>query len=114
MSLVGSHNRKKSEIFGLLSIILFISFLVLFASLYLEFNFKEDFVSKLGAKGEPLAICWNVIGLGLVGVTLIGFGYYYVKTIQDNVAGLLLAFFWSRVRVYLISYGYVGFEYSDL
>jgi len=86
-------NQRKSGILGLLSVISFIISLAFFGILNPEFNFVEDFVSKLGAKGEPNAIWWNLIGFGLVGLILFGFGIFYGKVLKDKLAGLFLAFF---------------------
>ncbi|MEM6804135.1 MAG: DUF998 domain-containing protein [Bacteroidota bacterium] len=85
--------RRKSGILGLLSVLSFTISLALFGSLHPEFSFVEDFVSKLGAKGEPHAIWWNLFGFGLVGLILFGFGFFYGKVLKDTFAGWLLALF---------------------
>lgn len=85
--------QRKSGILGLLSVILFILSLAFFGILNPNFSFVEDFVSKLGAKGEPNALWWNFIGFGLVGLILFGFGIFYGKVLNDKFAGLLLALF---------------------
>ena len=86
-------NQRKAGILGLLSVIVFITSLIFFGILNPEFNFLEDFISKLGAKGEPDALWWNLIGFGLVGIILFGFGIFYGKFLKDKLAALLLAFF---------------------
>ena len=86
-------NQRKAGILGLLSVIVFITSLIFFGILNPEFNFVEDFISKLGAKGEPDALWWNLIGFGLVGIILFGFGIFYGKFLKDKLAALLLAFF---------------------
>lgn len=86
-------NRRKSGILGLSSVTIFLTSLVLFGFMNSEFNFIQDFVSKLGARGEPNAIWWNFIGFGLVGIALFGFGVYYGRVLKDRLAGLMLAFF---------------------
>ena len=93
MTQIEIDNQRKSGILGLLSTSLFITSLAFFGRLHPEFSFVEDFVSKLGAKGEPNAIWWNLIGFGLVGLILFVFGIFYGKVIKDKLAGLLLAFF---------------------
>lgn len=93
MTQVHIEDKKKTGILGLTAVILFFSSLVIFGNLNSEFNFLQDFVSKLGAFGEPNAIWWNVIGFGLVGLILTGFGFFYGKIINDKLAGLLLALF---------------------
>lgn len=93
MILVKNENQKSAGIIGLLGVILFTFSFVIFGNLNTEFNFIDDFVSKLGARGELNAIWWNVIGFGFVGITLFGFGIYYRKILNDKLAGLLLALF---------------------
>jgi len=66
---------------------------VILGNLNSEFNFKEDFISKLGALGESNAIWWNLIGFVLVGSLQIGFGISYGKILKDKLAGFLLALF---------------------
>ncbi|MEO0337984.1 MAG: DUF998 domain-containing protein [Bacteroidota bacterium] len=93
MTQVEKDYQRKSGILGLMSAIIFMLALVFFGFLNPEFSFVEDFVSKLGAKGEPNAIWWNIIGFGLVGLVLFGFGIFYGKLLKDQFAGLLLASF---------------------
>lgn len=85
--------NSKPGVLGLAGVILFISSLVIFGKLNSEFDFQQDFVSKLGAIGEPNAIWWNIVGFGLVGSLLAGFGVAYGRTLNDNIAGWLLALF---------------------
>ena len=93
MTLIEIDYQRKSGILGLLSVLLFIVSLAFFGLLNPKFSFVEDFVSKLGAKGEPNAIWWNLIGFGLVGLILFGFGICYGKLLKDKFAGLLLSLF---------------------
>lgn len=72
---------------------MFVASLVIFGSLNPEFSFRQDFVSKLGAIGEPNAVWWNLIGFGLVGLILAGFGIRYGNILNDKFAGVLLALF---------------------
>lgn len=93
MTQIEVNNLRKSGILGLSGVVLFIIALAILGFLNPEFSFVEDFVSKLGAKGEPNAIWWNVIGFGLVGLILFGFGIFYGKVLKDKFAGVLLALF---------------------
>jgi hypothetical membrane protein len=93
MTQVDSENRRKSGILGLAGVILFVISLVIFGNLNSGFNFKEDFVSKLEAIGEPNAIWWNLIAFALIGLIQIGFGVNYKKILNDKLAGFLLALF---------------------
>ncbi len=78
---------------GLIAIGLFIVSFLVFTNLNKEFDYIEDFVSRLGVKGAPYAVWWNIFGFLSVGLMLIGFGIAYGKYLKDNLAGLLLAFF---------------------
>lgn len=90
------HSINSNKIAGLLGISAFLFFvlsLAVFGLLNPSFSFLDDYISKLGAIGEPLALWWNIIGFGLVGILFIGFGISYGKVIQDKFSGLLLALF---------------------
>lgn len=81
---------------GILGVLAFISLgfaLVVFGMLNQEFSFSNDYISKLGAKGEPYAIWWNLIGFVLVGILLMGFGFTYGKVIKDKLVGIFIALF---------------------
>ena len=93
MAALGIKNRGLAGSLGLLSVLLFVISLLIFGNLNAEFNFVEDFVSKLGAIGEPYATWWNILGFGLVGMLLIGFGIAYGGILKDNLTGILLALF---------------------
>lgn len=85
--------NKITAFLGLAAVLIFIIALVLFGSLHPDFHFLNDVVSKLGAKGEPNAIGWNLIGFCLTGMLLLGFGWRYGKLIGDRLAGTLLGGF---------------------
>lgn len=78
---------------GLIAIGLFIVSFLVFTNLNTEFDYIEDFVSKLGTKGAPSAIWWNIFGFLFVGIILIGFGIAYGRHLKDKLTGLLLAVF---------------------
>lgn len=78
---------------GLIAIGLFIVSFLVFTNLNTEFDYIEDFVSRLGAKGAPYAILWNIFGFLSVGIILIGFGIAYGRHLKDKLTGLLLAVF---------------------
>lgn len=89
----GTQTKKLAGWFGLFGVVIFATALIIFGNLNFGFNFLEDYVSKLGAKGEPNALGWNLTGFGLVGLSLMGFGITYGKILKDKLAGILLALF---------------------
>lgn len=78
---------------GLSAVALFGTALLVFASLNPDFHYVEDYVSKLGAQGQPHALWWNLIGFLLVGAILTMFGWAYGQVLQDRLTGVLLAMF---------------------
>ena len=88
-----SDPRRVAGVSGVVAISVFVSSLLLFGLLNSNFHFMEDFVSKLGALGEPNALWWNLIGFASVGLCLSLFGYMYGRYINDVFAGILLAMF---------------------
>ena len=67
--------------------------LVVFSSLNPEFDIVNDYVSKLGAKGQPFALYWNLIGFVSVGLLLTGFGWAYGQIVDDRILRSFLVFF---------------------
>lgn len=78
---------------GLSAIATFIVALFTFGLLHNDFHFLTDYISKLGYKGTPLALWWNLIGFGLTGLLLVLFGFRYGRQIRDKLVGTLLSFF---------------------
>ncbi|MEM6751225.1 MAG: DUF998 domain-containing protein [Planctomycetota bacterium] len=78
---------------GLIAVGLFGGALVVVAVLTLGFDYWNDYVSKLGAIGQPYAIWWNLIGFLAVGAVFAVFGVAYGRVVGDRLAGLLLAAF---------------------
>ncbi len=85
--------QKLSAIMGLSAIALFLVSLVSFGGLTPGFDFVNDAISLLGAIGQPYARAWNLIGFGLVGCLLSGFGVVYGLSIKDLTVSLLLGLF---------------------
>ena len=92
-STLEKQNYKATAYCGILGVILFVISFIILGSLNSDFSFIGDFVSKLGARGEPNALLWNIIGFGMVGLLMIGFGLGYGVSINDKLAGILLALF---------------------
>jgi len=86
-------NKKMVGSLGLLSVVVLLVALAIFGSVNREFSFFNDFISKLGAKGEPHAIWWNLIGFIVVGLLLFLFGLLYGILLNDRLLAVLLSFF---------------------
>lgn len=76
---------------GLSAVTLFAVSFVIFAGLNPEFNLIQDYISKLGAQGQPYSLGWNVIGFFAVGVLLALFGYGFGRSISDELVAVCLA-----------------------
>ena len=85
--------QKSIGIFGILSVLTLTTALLVFGLSNSDFSFFEDFISKLGAKGEPNAFWFNLIGFVVVGILLIIFGLSYGKLLNDKLCSILLSLF---------------------
>ncbi|AUP79222.1 DUF998 domain-containing protein [Flavivirga eckloniae] len=85
--------EKTVGIIGVLSVLILVITLLIFGYLNQEFSFINDFISKLGAKGEPNAIWFNIIGFIIVGLLLFVFGLTYGNLLNDKLLSTLLSLF---------------------
>lgn len=85
--------RRVAGILGLSAVLLLGCALVVFSLLNPEFHPLRDYVSKLGAVGQPFALWWNLTGFVAVGLLILGFGIAYGRFLGDRQVGLLLALF---------------------
>jgi len=85
--------EKTVGIVGLLSVLNLVTALLIFGYLNNEFSFINDFVSKLGAQGEPNALWFNLAGFVTVGILLFVFGLMYGKLLNDKLLSILLSLF---------------------
>lgn len=86
-------NEKSVGILGLLSVLILIFALIVFGFANKDFSFLNDFISKLGAKGEPNALWFNIIGFSMVGILLFAFGFSYGLLLNDKILSILLSLF---------------------
>ncbi|TWT79754.1 hypothetical protein CA13_11610 [Planctomycetes bacterium CA13] len=84
-------NRYIAAFLGLLGVGLFCTAFIVCSILTPDFDPLDDFISKLGAQGQPCEVWWNAIGFLTVGVTLAAFGYAFGRMITDTTTGLWLA-----------------------
>mgnify|MGYP001942353001 CR=1 FL=1 len=78
---------------GIMSVGILILSLIVFGSLNTDFSFIDDFISKLGAKGQPNAFLFNLIGFVAVGLLLFIFGWSYGRLKNDRFLSILLSLF---------------------
>ena len=86
-------NRKIIGAIGLSAVTILFVALIVFGSLNKDFSFFNDYISKLGAVGEPNALGWNIIGFVLVGLLLSIFGVMYGLFLSDKILAVLLSLF---------------------
>ncbi len=87
------NKEKLTGISGLASTMILLVVLLIFGSLNPQFGFVNDFISKLGAVGEPNAIWFNLFGFVLVGLLLFLFGLMYGTMLKDRLLAILLSLF---------------------
>ena len=85
--------ERNVGILGLLSVLILIMALLIFGFSNAEFSFANDFISKLGAKGEPNALMFNLFGFITVGLLLFVFGLTYGNLLNDKLLSILLSLF---------------------
>jgi hypothetical membrane protein len=85
--------RQLTASLGICAVALFGVALTVFALLNPNFDPMADHISKLGAKGEPFALGWNLVGFLAVGAILAAFGWAYGRTIQDRTVRVLFTLF---------------------
>lgn len=85
--------EKMVGIYGLSAVLILLSAILIFGYANSEFSFVNDFISKLGAKGEPNALWFNLVGFVSVGVLLFIFGLTYGKLLNDQLLSILLSLF---------------------
>ncbi len=85
---------RRLEVFtaacGLSSVSVFVCSFVLFGFLHPDFDIFGDFISKLGGKGQPYALWWNVLGFVVVGLLLAVFGWLFGLCRNDRLLGASL------------------------
>lgn len=85
--------HRRAAMLGISAVALFAFAFVVFSGLNPGFKPLDDYVSKLGAVGQPYALWWNAIGFVVVGALLAGFGLTYGRILQDRFVGVLLALY---------------------
>ena len=86
-------SEKSVGLIGLSCVLLLVMAVLFFGLTNSEFSFIHDFISKLGAKGEPYAIWFNLIGFVAVGILLFTFGWLYGMLLNDKLLSVLLSLF---------------------
>lgn len=85
--------EKTVGFFGITAVIILVIALLVFGYSNNDFSFLNDYISKLGATGEPNALWFNLIGFVTVGLLLFVFGLTYGKLLNDKLLSILLSLF---------------------
>lgn len=80
-----------APILGLAGVGLFVASFCCSAWLTPGYDPLHDYISKLGARGQPVALFWNLSGFLAVGLLLAAFGIAFGRAIEDAQTGLCLA-----------------------
>ena len=78
---------------GLLAVIVLMLSILIFGFRNDSFSFLNDFISKLGAEGEPNALWFNLMCFVMVGIILFVFGVAYGLLLKDKLLSTFLSFF---------------------
>ncbi|MEM8484627.1 MAG: DUF998 domain-containing protein [Bacteroidota bacterium] len=79
--------RLPTAYLGLAAAAVFIIAFFVIAMLTPDYALWYDYISKLGALGQPLAPWWNAIGFVVVGILFSAFGWTFGRTINDRIVG---------------------------
>jgi len=82
--------KNATAILGIGTVAVFLLAYFVVGLLNPQFHLVYDFISKLGASGQPLATAWNLIGFGVVGILFAAFGFSLGLVLQDRWVGMCL------------------------
>lgn len=82
--------KNATAILGIVTVTVFLLAYFVVGLLNPQFHLVHDFISKLGAPGQPLATYWNLIGFGVVGFLFAAFGFSLGLVLQDRWVGMCL------------------------
>ena len=83
-------DSRQTALVGLSAIAVFITSFISFGLLAEDYHFLTDYLSLLGAKGQPLGLYWNLTGFVFVGLLIARFGWGYGKVHKDMIIGSCL------------------------
>ena len=82
--------KNLTAMMGALSVSVFVITFLTIANLNSDFNILTDYISKLGAVGQPYSRIWNYTGIGFVGASLATIGWLLGACRPDRVLGFCL------------------------
>ena len=82
--------KRLLQFSGILSVAVFAISFALFSFVAPSFDPIQDFISKLGAKGQPHSLVWNLIGFCAVGMGFCTFGVVFGLSLGDKVVAVAL------------------------
>ncbi len=82
--------QNAARLCGLLAVGTFAASFLTFASLTPDFDWLNDYISMLGARGAPYATAWNISGFVIPGLLLAIFGATLGLSLKDRISGACL------------------------
>lgn len=82
--------RTLTGVLGVFAVMTFVVAFFVFGTLTPDFQLADDYISKLGSRGQPYANWWNAIGFGVVGCAFALFGFLFGLCLNDRVLGTCL------------------------
>lgn len=84
------HIYTRTAYLGIASVGLFVFAFLTFSILTPGFDMWNDYISLLGAQGQPFATLWNLVGFISVGVMFSAFGWAFGRAANDHWVGVCL------------------------
>ncbi|MEO1523973.1 MAG: DUF998 domain-containing protein [Planctomycetota bacterium] len=85
---MSEHTTKRTlACCGLTSVATFLISFCVFGALDDNFDWVNDYISKLGSRGQPNALAWNLFGFAVPGFSLAVFGWFRGVLSDDRLLG---------------------------
>ena len=94
---------------GFSAVVCFCTSFIVVGLLTDNYHLITDYMSLLGAVGNPFALYWNILGFVIVGILIAVFGWTYGLVLKDKLIGSCLV-----VTGLGFSLGAVPFDFADV